>query len=431
MRWKVPLPEGRASGSGLRAAVAAGLLLVCVGGLGAEVRQEEYRARRQAARKSLENAVLVLFGRTAAEMEDHSVGPAQDPDFYYLTGWTEPGSILMLTAARDVLFLPEHNPALERYTGKRPAAGDDDARAVTGFEEVLPVSQFEAQFAKGLEGSSRQFTEIHERSFAKLQSLAPMREFTDAGQVVDGLRAKKSEAELALIGKATEVSVEAHRAAWRRMSAGLYEYQIAATMTFTMLDRGCEGNAYDPIVGAGPNGTVLHYSKNSRRMDAGELVVMDVGAQCSQYATDITRTVPVSGKFTARQRELYDIVLGAYKASLAAVAPGATMAQLTKISREYFDSHGKDRNGGPLGKYLTHRISHGVGLEVHDYPTASSTDPLEAGMVITIEPGLYIPEENIGIRIEDTVLVTKNGAKVLSAALPREAGEIEKAMAAR
>jgi Xaa-Pro aminopeptidase len=156
---------------------------------------------------------------------------------------------------------------------------------------------------------------------------------------------------------------------------------------------------------------------------------MDVGAQCAAYATDITRTVPVSGKFSPRQRELYEIVLGSQKTVLAAVKPGATLPQFTVIARQYLDSHGKDLKGGPLGKYLTHRVSHGVGIEVHDYPQAGSTDPLQAGMVIAIEPGLYIPEENIGIRIEDTVLVTEHGVRVLSGALPKEAAEIEKAMA--
>ncbi|MGE5646447.1 MAG: aminopeptidase P N-terminal domain-containing protein [Acidobacteriota bacterium] len=385
--------------------------LVCAFALGAQISQDEYRARREAARKSLSDAVLVLFG-------PEGEAPV-DPEFYYLTGWTEPGAILMLTAHRDVLFLPAHNAALEKYTGRREAATDEDARRATGFEEVLPVAQFEARFAEALEGGSRVYT----RAAEKLKPLAPLRQFPTSAQVLDPLRAVKSQAEIALIAHSAGVTVEAHRAAWRRIAAGVYEYQVAATMTFAMLDRGCEGNAYDPIVGSGPNGTVLHYSKNSRRMEAGELVLMDVGAKCDAYAADVTRTVPVSGRFTPRERELYDIVLGAYKAALAAVKPGATLAQLTQTARDYFKAH------GGLDKYLTHRITHGVGLEVHDHPDAFSAAPLQAGMVITIEPGLYIPEERVGIRIEDTVLVTEDGARVLSAALPKEAAEIERAMA--
>ncbi len=411
---------------GLRGVLA---VVVCLSSLAAEAPRDEYRARRQAARKSLDDAVLVLFGRTAEQMDPLSNGPLQDPDFYYLTGWTQPGAILMLTPQGEMLFLPAHNPAHEVYTGPLWAATDADVRSVTGFEKVLPVAQFEAQFSKALENYAQISTGIGAAYAAELKRLAPLRELTDDAEVLGPLRAIKSKTELGLIEHSTDVSVEAHREAWRRIAPGLFEYQVAATMTYTMLDRGCESNAYDPIVGSGPNGITLHYRENSRRMEAGELVLMDVGAQCAAYATDITRTVPVSGKFSPRQREIYDIVLGAQKAVLAAVKPGATLPQLTQIAREYLNSHGKDSKGGPLGKYLTHRVSHGVGLEVHDYPRARSTDPLQAGMVIAIEPGLYIPEENIGIRIEDTVLVTEHGPRVLSGALPKEAAEIEKAMA--
>jgi Xaa-Pro aminopeptidase len=169
-------------------------------------------------------------------------------------------------------------------------------------------------------------------------------------------------------------------------------------------------------------------------MDRGELVVMDVGAECAGYAADITRTVPVGGKFSPRQREIYDIVLGAQKAVIAAVKPGMMIAKtapdsvsLYKIALNYINTHGKDRNGEPLGKYFTHGVSHHIGLEVHDAFDPGA--PLKEGMVITVEPGIYIPEENLGVRIEDMVLVTKDGAKLLSGALPREAGEIERALA--
>jgi Xaa-Pro aminopeptidase len=155
-------------------------------------------------------------------------------------------------------------------------------------------------------------------------------------------------------------------------------------------------------------------------MDRGELLLMDVGAECSGYAGDITRTVPVGGKFSPRQREVYEVVLGAEKAAVAAVKPGVKVPELTRVAKDYMDAH------GGLGKYLAHGISHHIGLEVHDAQDLSV--PLAAGMVISIEPGIYIPEENIGVRIEDMVLVTADGAKVLTEALPREAGQIEKAV---
>jgi Xaa-Pro aminopeptidase len=226
--------------------------------------------------------------------------------------------------------------------------------------------------------------------------------------------------------------MEAHRAAWRRIAPGLFEYQIAHVMTSAWAERGCERPAYAPIVGSGPNSVVLHYAQNRRRMDAGEVLLMDVAAECAGYASDITRTVPVSGKFTRRQREIYEIVLGAQKAAIAAAKPGMTIGKATpnslyKIALDYINAHGKDRHGEPLGKYFTHGLGHHVGLSVHD--ANDPTLPLAEGMVITIEPGIYIPEENIGIRIEDVVLITKNGAAVLSASLPRELAEIEKSVA--
>jgi Xaa-Pro aminopeptidase len=158
---------------------------------------------------------------------------------------------------------------------------------------------------------------------------------------------------------------------------------------------------------------------------------VDAGAECAGYAADITRTIPVGANFSARQREIYEIVLGAQKAAIAAVKPGAYIGgpgrpSLLKAARDYIDSHGKDLHGERLGKYFTHGISHHIGLDVHD--ASDNNVPLEEGMVISVEPGIYIPEENIGIRIEDMVLVTKDGARVMTAALPREAAEIEKAI---
>ena len=176
----------------------------------------------------------------------------------------------------------------------------------------------------------------------------------------------------------------------------------------------------------------LHYDRNTRRIEHGELLLMDVGAECAGYAADVTRTIPVDGHFSKRQRELYDIVLGAQKAAIAAVKPGMTIGRNTpnsiyQVAFAYLNSHGKDLHGAPLGKYFTHGISHHIGLEVHD--AADVTAPLEEGMVISVEPGLYLPQEQTGIRIEDMVLVTRDGARLLTAALPREAAEIEKAMA--
>jgi len=409
----------------MRKVLAVALLMAPF--LAAKMPLDEFRGRRANLRKALDG-VMLLAART--EGRDETFRSDQEPNFYYLTGWTEPGARLLVTPSREILFLPHHNERLEHYVGKRSSAEDSDVHAVTGFDEVLAIEKFEAELDQAL-GANEKVYALQNSAFAdKLKSLYPFREISDAAPPIARLRMKKSAAELAAIQRATDVSLEAHRAAWKRMAAGLYEYQLQATLENTFLENGCEGVAYAPIVGSGPNSTVLHYSANHRRADRGEVVVIDSAAQCDGYASDITRTAPVGGKFSARQREIYEIVLGAQNAAIAAAKPGIRLSgpgnSLTKIAKDYMDAHGKDLRGEPLGKYFIHGIGHQVGLQVHD---ANVDGPLEAGMVVTIEPGIYIPDENIGVRIEDVILVTENGAKVLSAALTREPDEIEKAVA--
>src|SRR6202041_1525968 len=221
-------------------------------------------------------------------------------------------------------------------------------------------------------------------------------------------------------------------AAMHDMRPGLYEYQIAARMKDVHDWGGCEREAYAPIVGTGLNSTVLHYSALDDRIMDGDVVVMDVGGEYGGYAADITRTVPANGKFTPRQREIYDIVLGAQNAAVAAVKPGAVLygskGSLQAIATDYINTHGHDSEGHTLGRYYPHGVSHHLGLDVHD--PGDRNRPLEAGMVVTVEPGIYIPQENLGVRIEDDVLVTQDGFRLLTARLPRTAEEIEKIMSA-
>jgi len=386
---------------------------------------EEYQSRRANLRKDLKG-VLVLFAHTESRDQVYRVTP--EPNFYYLTGWTEPGARLLITPSREILFLPHHNERLEHYEGRRSSAEDKDAKAATGFDEVLPIEKFESELDAALANNEDLYTLPAQPSTENLRTTHPFRDISDAAPFITKLRVKKSPAELAAIQHATDVSMEAHRAVWKQIAPGIGEYQIAATFEKVFLDNGCEGPAYSTIVGSGPNSTVLHYSANSRRMDRGEMVVMDAAAECDSYASDITRTVPVGGKFTPRQREIYSIVLGAQKSAIAALKPGARLAgpgaTLTQVAKDYMDAHGKDLHGEGLGKYMIHGIGHQVGIDVHD---PNIDGPLEAGMVVTIEPGIYLDEEHIGVRIEDVVLVTDHGAKVLSAALPKEPDEIEKA----
>lgn len=407
--------------------------LVCLQAAEPGISSQEYRQRRASLREALPDSLIVLFGATERENGELRTGFFQTPDFYYLTGWREPNAVLVITPSSETLLIPKRDAKQEQWTGPKLAPGDPSVQSETGFDSVLPTTALESNLPKWTESASLVYTLPDSPQADGLRKLLPLRDVRSAAPEIARLRMKKSPAEITLIQTATDATIEAHRAAWKRIKAGVGEYQVAATMTEAYFDRGCERHAYSPIVGSGKNAAVLHYSQNRKRMDAGELVLMDVGAECSMYATDITRTVPVNGKFTPRQRELYEVVLGAQKVAIAAIKPGVLLGNrftkngLHQIAADYINTHGKDLKGKPLGPYFIHSLGHHVGLEVHDANDPAS--PLQAGMIITMEPGIYLPEENIGIRIEDVVLVTETGAKVLSSSLPREVNEIEKAMA--
>jgi Xaa-Pro aminopeptidase len=413
--------------------------------------------RRSRLLEKLSDGVTVLFAYSELEGSSLRTAFRQENNFYYLTGWNQPGAISVLipmpaeknspvygdvaAMPRQILYLPARNPKQERWTGPKLGPYDEGVADQTGFRAVRGAELFEADLAKALAGFGKIYTlrprpaaadrDPEPARLAALEKIAPTAEIADARPAITEMRLVKSPGEIALIQKATDATVAAHLAAWKRTRSGLHERQVAAAMLQVMLERGCERPAYAPIVGAGFNSTVLHYAENASLLDSGQVLLMDVGCEYSMYAADVTRTIPVSGKFSPRQKELYEIVLGAQKAAIAAAKPGMTLSRtgpnsLHRIAYEYIDSRGKDRGGNSLGQYFIHGLSHHVGLEVHD-PSLPDT-PLKPGMVFTIEPGIYIPEENIGIRIEDMVLVTEDGVKLMSDALPREASAIERAM---
>ncbi|MFN0105068.1 MAG: M24 family metallopeptidase [Bryobacteraceae bacterium] len=397
------------------------------------VQPNEYRQRRAKVRERLvkEKGVLVLFGATEDERGGIRSRFFQEANFYYLTGWTEPGARLLLTADDEFLFLPPRNEIKERYTGRKLAPGDTNT---TGVANVLNSNRFEVTFFQKLDAAEKIFALLNINKTSPLKRLTGQRPIEGAAPIIFPLRQIKSPAELALIQHSVDISIKAHRAAWQRAASGLFEYQIGATMTNVYFEAGCERSSYPPIVGSGPNSTILHYNRNDRRMDSGEVLLMDVGGECSMYAADITRTIPVNGKFSDRQREIYNVVLGAQRAAIAAVKPGMRLAKdgensLHKVAIDYIDKHGRSLKGEPLGKYFTHGLGHHVGLDVHD--PGLPILPLEPGNVITIEPGVYIPEEGIGVRIEDMLLVTETGAKLLTGALPSDPEAIEKSLNAR
>ena len=265
-----------------------------------------------------------------------------------------------------------------------------------------------------------------------LSKTAPKLSLQDAAPAIGAMRQIKSPGEIALLTKAIDLSIDAQLAAMRMVHPGLYEYQVAAKMVEIHAEGGCEGEAYSPIVGTGFHSTVLHFNELDAQIKDGDVVLMDVGGQYSGYTADITRTIPANGHFTPRQREIYEIVLGAQNAALAALKPGMTLGgygpnSLYKIAYDYINTHGTDREGRTLGRtsFTGWAITSASKCTTPAKPIARS----KPGMVVTMEPGLYLPEEKIGVRIEDDVLVTPDRLRLLTARLPRTAEEIEKIMA--
>lgn len=403
----------------------------------------EYHARREKLAGQLDKGVLAIFANTEAEGQNATNGFRQEDDFYYLTGWREPGAAVVVAAAEgdrpytEILFLPAHNRSQERWTGPKLGAESPEAKAVTGFDRVEVLDKLRDELVRILPSpAATVYTQASSVPIAWLRRANAFPNYTtmkDSAPLIAGLRVIKDAGEIALIRRATDATMEAHRAAMRSAKAGMTENELASIMRYEFERRGCEAPAYSPIVGSGFNSTVLHYSENSGTMKDGDLVVLDVGGEWSQYAADITRTLPVGGKFTPRQREIYDIVLGAQRAAVAAYQPGVSTIgrtapnSLYKAAYDYINTHGKDSHGQPLGQYFIHGLSHYVGLAVHD--AGDSAAPLKPGMVFTIEPGIYIPEESLGVRIEDMYLVGPDGKLIeLSAGLAKTADEVERAM---
>ena len=389
-----------------------------------------YAARRAALMKAVGDGVAVIY----AGGQDDSAGYRQSSDFLYLTGVEEKGAVLVLAPKertyREFLYLPSRDPEAERVTGMRDPI-DSALRARYGFEKIHRSG---ALLGGLIDMASRSPTlwQVTRPSaaaepkdlevYGKVQRRVPGVAVKSLGWTLATMRAKHDDAELAIMQRGIRITEEGFRAAWQVIGPGVSEGAVRAEAERVWRTRGSRRAAYDSIVGSGPNAAILHYARSERVMQDGELVLMDMGAEYAHYATDITRTVPVNGRFSAEQRKLYDIVLRAQQAAVALVKPGVTYEDLDRAARKVIDDAG-------YGDYFIHGLGHFVGLDVHD--AGAYQTPLEAGMVVTIEPGMYIPAKAMGIRIEDEVLVTPTGARYLSTGLPRTADEIERAMAER
>ncbi len=403
---------------------------------------------RRARLRAQVDAPVVIFGFTGREDASPSYVFGQEENFYYLTGHNEEGAALLLlpeksdSGLKEILFLPPRNKQLERWNGPRIGFDDADAGQRTAFATVEPF----AKLKETLETLAKTYTSFYTLLPGRVENGYPHRTnwnnwlrtnfsaitLKDVAQPIAAMRQVKSATEMVILGRSIDLSADAHIEAMKMIRPGLYEYEVAARMVYVHMRGGAEREGYAPIVGTGFNSTLLHYNGARAQIKDGDLVLMDVACEYAGYSADITRTVPANGKFTPRQREIYEIVLAASDAAIAAIKPGVMMAgntpgTLLKIATDVINSRGKDKDGNPLGKYFIHGLGHPIGLNVHD--PAVPGRALEPGMVLTIEPGIYIPDENIGVRIEDDILVTETGAKNLSARVPRTATEIEKQMA--
>jgi Xaa-Pro aminopeptidase len=416
-----------------------------------------YHARRVALSQKTNAGVVVLFA--PIERSDEIFGFHQESDFYYLTGWIEPGAALLIAPAveakaegasarpyTEILFLPARNLTEERWLGPKLGPGDAEVTKITGFDRVEPLDKMHDELTSILSSVRAPiFSDLgsYNQDSASTEPLAWLRRgqafggaggFQDVKRLIGQLRTVKDQGEVDLVVKATRASMAGHVAALKAIHPGVGEREIQALMQYEYQRRGCERSAYAPIVGSGFNSTVLHYSADSGTMQSGDVVVMDVAGEYSMYASDITRTAPVNGHFTPRQREIYNIVLGAQQAAMQAFKAGSSYLRrgregdsLDKVARDYIDSHGTDLHGDSLGKYFIHGLGHYVGLDVHD--SGDYTVPLDKGMVFTIEPGIYIPEEKLGVRIEDIYYVDQQGNLVqITKDLPHSAEEVEAAM---
>jgi Xaa-Pro aminopeptidase len=414
----------------------------------------DYHARREALATKV-GSVVVLFAPKESEGPNDLYGFRQEDNFYYLSGLTEPGSALLIAPAAEgktdkpahpyteILFLPPRNLTQEKWTGPKLGPENPDAPKITGFDHVEDMAKLPEDVIKlappgappvvYTDVASRDQTSASTEPLEFLRDVNSFLSFQDVKPMIDSLRTYKDAGEVSLIRKAVDASVAAHLAAFKAVKPNVTEREISALMQYEWGKRGCERPAYAPIVGSGYYSTVLHYSEDSNVMKAGDVVVIDAAGEYSMYASDITRTLPISGHFTARQREIYDIVLGAQQAAEAAFKSGqSTMKRdvpdsLYNVALDYINSHGKDVHGDKLGKYFIHGLGHPVGLNVHDATDTNAR--LGPGQVFTIEPGIYIPEENLGVRIEDDYYVDHDGKLIkLSGALPSKAEDVEKLM---
>jgi Xaa-Pro aminopeptidase len=423
-----------------------------------------FAARRARIAERMDGGVMLLAAAPERPRTADILYPyRQDSDFAYVTGFLEPDAVCVLApeaAEKFVLFVRPRDPEREIWIGSR--AGVEGAVEEYGADAAFPIDELEKTLPRFLEKAPHAYHTVLRDDPLAGRLLALIRRAQEArprtgtgptairepGDILHEMRLRKEPVELDAMRDAIAIACEAHRAAMRSARPGMYEYEIEALVDFTFRRRGASGPAYPSIVATGRNATVLHYTDNDRRLGPNELLLIDAGAERAGYCADVTRTFPTAARYAPAQRDLYEAVLAAQLAAIGAVRPGTTLEAVHTVALrvlvEALIGHGilagpvdEAIEKGTYRRFYMHRTSHWLGRDVHDvgrYAEGGAPRPLEPGMVLTVEPGLYIPADaedvpapfrGIGIRIEDDVLVTADGREVLSAAAPKQVDEVE------
>jgi Xaa-Pro aminopeptidase len=416
-----------------------------------------------------DSVAIISSAREATRSNDTQYRYRQDSDFLYLTGFDEPEAIAVIAPSHKehkyTLFVRPRDPEREIWDGRR--AGVEGAKSEYGADAAFPISEFEEKLPDFLNGVTNLYYRIgnghaeldetiinrirQQRALGRRGMSAPQA-IVDPATVIHEMRLFKSEEEIDFMQRAADIGAEGHIEAMKAARPGMKEYEIEALVEYVFRRNGASAPAYTSIVGGGVNATVLHYINNDATLTDGDLLLIDAGAEYRGYASDITRTFPVNGRFTPAQRDIYDLVLKTQVACIEKVRPGASVDELKNHSIELL-TEGMVELGLLKGdpkklieeekykQFYMHGLGHFLGLDVHDvgrYQIKDEARRLEPGMVMTVEPGLYIavdtkdiPEKylGIGVRIEDDVLVTENSNHVLSSKAPKEIEEIEELMA--
>jgi Xaa-Pro aminopeptidase len=418
-------------------------------------------------RMDQKSVAIIPSAREATRSNDTQYRFRQDSDFYYLTGFEEPDSIAVVAPGREqkyTLFVRPHDPEQEVWVGRR--AGVEGAKSEFGAHEAFPIAEFGGKLQDILDGAEKLYYRLGInadldntviRKIAEMRALNrkpihPPRTIVDPAIIVHEMRVLKSPDEIELMQRAADIAAEAHVEAMKSVRPGMKEYEVEAQIEQVFRRLGAAGPSYTSIVGAGANATVLHYINNDGELRDGELLLVDAGAEYKGYASDITRTYPINGRFSRAQREIYDLVLETQVSCVEMVRPGVTHDEIKAHSVEMLTT-GMVKLGLLKGEpaelikeekykqFYMHGLGHLLGIDVHDvgiYYYDKQSRALEPGVVMTVEPGIYvapdtkdIPEQylGLGVRIEDDVLCTANGPRVLTTKVPKDADEIEALMA--